>query len=459
MKDLSSVLPAKKITLIQTVVCFALILVICFMSFGTIFSLSYDFDADMLDMICEAFYEIFGDEANDVIETIRENEHVQIDVSLPFLMDSASSITDIVDAIANAAEGGATDPETAIGDIADKLASPDFVNFVIFIILLVMSFTSNALVGFCNLLLLIMVIAVPLTAIISAIRAVFGLLLNLKDIGNAFHKISRAFFSIISIFPLVFLVMIVVPKVQLGGATYGIIALCAVGILLNLVASRLKHYESEDFKYINILQLSMLGGLVGYVLYLFNIMKSEIINAVYSAVGADALDQAGDLISGAEKEFDFLPLILSFVLIILIFAAVDNLTKIITRFACMGKSHSDLNIRGAVTSLLTAILPFVMMALDIGFEIGEEQMPAFIISVVGLAIMAAAEIVLAVLPQQICPTVTAVRRQEIVTGAYIYVDPAEAAAAEAAAVPAAAAEEAAPVVEEAPAEEEVSAAE
>lgn len=427
MKDLSSILPAKRITLIQTLVCFALIMVILFMSFGTIFSLS--FDPEMLDMVCEAFYELFGDDANDIINTIKENQHVQIDVSLPFLANSVSSISDIIDALTETAEGAVSGSDVDMSNLADKLTSPDFVNFVIFIILLIMSFTGNVLVGICNLLLLIMVITVPLTAIISALRAVFGLLFNLKDMGNAFHKISRAFFSLISIFPLVFLVMIVVPEVQLGGATYGIMALCGVGILLNLVASRFKHYEKEDFKYINILQFCMLGGLVGYVLYLFNIMKSEIIDAVYAAVGSNAMDQAGDLISGAEKEFDFLPLIFGVLLIILIFAAVDNLTKIITRFACMGKSHSDLNIRGAVTCLLTAILPFVMSAMDIGFEISEAGMSAFIISVVGLALMAAAEIVLAVLPQSVCPTVTAVRRQEIVTGAYIYVDPAEAAAA------------------------------
>ncbi len=439
MKDLSSILPAKRITLIQTLLCFALIMVILFMSFGTIFSLSYDFDPEMLDMVCEAFYELFGDDANDVINTIKENQHVQIDVSLPFLAGSVSSISDIIDALKETAEGAASG-SVDTRNLADKLSSPDFVNFVIFIILLIMSFTSNVLVGICNLLLLVMVITVPLTAIISALRALFGLLFNLKDMGNAFHKISRAFFSIISIFPLVFLVMIVVPEVQLGGATYGIMALCGVGILFNLVASRLKHYEKEDFKYINILQFCMLGGLVGYVLYLFNIMKSAIIDAVYAAVGSNAMDQAGDLISGAEKEFDFLPLIFGVLLIILIFASVDNLTKIVTRFACMGKSHSDLNIRGAVTCLLTAILPFVMSAMDIGFEISEAGMSAFIISVVGLALMAAAEIVLAVLPQSVCPSVTAVRRHEIVTGAYIYVDPAEA-------------EESAAVAAEAPAAE------
>jgi hypothetical protein len=302
-----------------------------------------------------------------------------------------------------------------------------------------MSFSGNVLLGICNLLLLIMAVTVPLTAIISALRAIFGLLFNLKDMGNAFHKISRAFFSLISIFPLIFLVMIVVPEVQLGGATYGIMALCGVGILVNLAASRLKYYDKEDFKYINILQGTMLVGIIGYVLYLFNIMKSKVIEAVYSSVGADTLDQAEDLISGAESEFNVLPLIFGILLIILIFAAVDNLTKLLTRFACMCKSHSDHNIRGAITCILTAVLPFVMMQMDIGFEIGEAEMTPFIISVVGLALMAVAEIALLALPSSICPAVTAVRRQEIVTGAYIYVDPAETAdeAAEVAEAPAA----------------------
>lgn len=446
MKSLSAILPAKKVTMIQALVCFVLVLVICVMSFGTIFSLSFEVDEKMQEMIDGVVTEIGGE--NFELPEI----DTKIDVSLPFLVTSVSSVVDVVKAIINTAKDAGSNPdfnpEEMGSEMLAKLNNPDFINLIVFLVLLVSSFGTNIIVGICNILLLIMTFTVPITAVISAIRAIFGLLFNTKDMGNAFHKISRAFYSIIGIFPMVLLVMLVVPDVQLGGAIYGILTCCAIGLVINLIASRLKKYEGEDVRYVNLLQITCGASLVGYLLFFFNVMKSNVIESAYATLTKSTVDGAVDAIKG--QGFDFLPILLTVLLIASVFAVVDFLPRIVTRLSCMSKNHSDVYMKPAIVNLLFVILPFVMMGMDMGFEIGDEFMGAFIISCVGVVMMSVAEFVIAIVPKSLCPSVTAVRRQEIVTGAY---SP-EAPAAEEAPTPAAApAAEAAPVAEEAPAAE------
>lgn len=440
MKTLSQILPAKRVTMIQALVCFALVLAICAFSFGTIFSLSFELDEEMQTQI-DGFVEQLTGGAD-----VELNISTKIDVSLPFLIASFGSLGEIGEAVMNMmqnAESPDFNPEAAAGVLIEKLADQDFVNLIVFIVLLIASFGTNVVVGLCNILLLIATFTLPITAVISAIRAIFGLLFNIKDMGNAHHKISRALYSIISIFPLLLLVMVVVPEVQFGSAVYATIICCAIGLAVNLIASRLKKYEGEDFRYVNILQITCAASLVGYLLFFFNIMKSNIINAATDALAKGTGDAVGDAIQGGKV--DYVPIFLTVLLIAAVFAVIDNLPRILTRLACMSKSHADAYIKPAVVSLLVVILPFVMQSMDMGFEIADEYMSAFITCCVGVVLMAAAEVVIAVLPKSVCPNVSAVRRQEIVTGAYTPVEEAP--------VEEALAAEEAPATEEAPAEE------
>jgi hypothetical protein len=383
--------------------------------------------------------------------------NTEIDVSLPFLIKSFGSVGDIFQAVMDMAKDAESDPnfnpEAAGAEILEQLKNPDFVNLIVFFVLMIASFGTNIIVGICNIFLLIATFTLPITAVISLIRAIFGLLFNIKDMGNAHHKISRALYSIISCFPLLLFVMVVVPEVHFGGAIYGIIACCAIGLAINLIASRLKKYEGEDVRYINILQITCAASLVGYLLFFFNITKSNLINAAYDALAKGTLDAGGAAIQG--NKVDYVPIILTVFLIVGIFAVIDILPKILTRLACMAKTHNDAYIKPAVVSLLVVILPFVMQGMDIGFKIADENMTAFIICCVGVVMMAAAEIVIALLPKSVCPNVSAVRRQEIVTGAYSPEAPVE----EAPAAEAAPAVEEAPAVEDAPAVEEAPIAE
>jgi hypothetical protein len=236
MKSLSQILPAKRVTMIQALVCFALVLAICAFSFGTVFSLNITVDEELESKVDELFSEL------PVEVDINFEDVTSIDVSLPFLVKSIGSGVSFVqtffDILGNA-DSPDFDMEAANAALVEKLQDRDLINLLVFAVLLILSFGSNIIVGLCNVLLLVATFVLPIIAVISAIRAIFGLLFNTNDMGNAHHKISRALYSVISFFPLLLLIMLVVPEVQFGGAVYAILICCAIGLAINLIASRL----------------------------------------------------------------------------------------------------------------------------------------------------------------------------------------------------------------------------
>ena len=410
MKKPSVPTSSKGITKLQTLVCFALVIVICFFGcFGTIFSVEIEgadeFVSKFNDMIAE-----FGGDIGEI------DVPTSVDISFPFLV---GSITSVVDLFTAASEASNDFNEETTGNLADKALNSNLVDLIALFVLIIISF-GNILVGICNVLLLIMSFTLPITVIIAAIRSIFALIFNRKDIGNAFHKISKAFFSIIGLFPLILLVMLVVPEVKFGFAIYAILACCAVGVIFNLLGSRMKKYEKEDKKYLNLLQIVCGVSLCGYLLFFFNVMNANIFGSVFDAISGSVM---GSAMAGGKP--DYVMYILAILLIASVFAIVDFLPKILTRLSCMSKSHSDFFIKPAIVNLLFVIIPFVMTSLNENFEIGEEYMTPFIISCVGVVIMSAAEFVLAFVPKSVCPNITAVRRQEIVTGAYTSLEASE----------------------------------
>lgn len=409
---------SKGVTLAQMVCCLVLILVVCVSSFGTIFTVGFELDEDMTNSI-ESAINTIGGEAEDIeIQT-------EIDVDFFFLVRSAVASGDVIGEIIDTAKDAKEDMEhfdgeEALDNIKEKLMNQDFVNFIVLIVLIAGSFASNIFVGIGNLFLLGLTISLPITAVIATIRALIGVISNRSDVGKALHKISRAFYSVIAVFPMVLLVLVMVPDVRMGGAVYTIMGCCIACLVINFVGSRIKHYEGQDLRYINILQILCVVGLVGYVIFFFNFMQSGIINAAYSTFAKSVGTEIGEAIGG-DKSVDYVPIVLTILLLIAVLSALDNLTRIVTRFACMNKGKSAVSIGTAVISLLVIALPIVMKSMDIDFEIAEESMSAFTVTSVGVGIMAAAEILLAVLINKLCPAVSKERRQEIVTGAYYYV--------------------------------------
>ncbi|MBQ9086885.1 MAG: hypothetical protein IJY47_06825 [Clostridia bacterium] len=467
-KALAKILSGKMLTLIQNIVCVVLIVVMALASFGTIFSMDVDIDSETKASVVDLLNDMkSGDEKIEIPD--------KIDVSLPFVIRSFGSLADVISAAVDSVKEtqenvnklnnaeNLEDAEEALNDLEDSknkskdkdLLSQDLVNFIVFFFALIASFKTHWMVGLCNLLLMFLVFILPLVCVIAAIRALIAIITKRNDPGKAFHKIAKALGSIISVFPLLLVVMVMVPQVQFGGAVTGILGMCVAALIVNLVVSRLKYYDKADFTYLNTVQIVSVGSLVAYLIFFTNIIKSDIMNVLFKRLGSYAVKEGAEAIGSAitktENEPDFLPVLITVLFVILTIVVIKYLSQIVTRIACMSKSKSDSHIVTGVIALITAILPFVLMNHEeFKLELVGDTKNAYTAAVVGLVLLFALEIVMMILSKTLCAASGAERRREIVTGAYIYDGSDEETVAEEAPAEEAPAEA---VAEEAPAEE------
>ena len=472
-KALAKTLSGKNLTLIQNIICVVLIVVMALTSFGTIFSLEVDLDSETKKSVEDFLSDMKeGDEKIDIPD--------EINVSLPFMIRSVGSLADVLksamdglkemnesaDRLNNSDDyeevsDAMDDMKDAEKDMKEGMLSQNLVNFAVFIFALGASFKTHWLVGLCNILLMFLVIILPVVCVIAAIRALIALLSKKNDPGKAFHKIAKALGSIIGVFPMLLVVMVMVPEVAFGGAVTGILGMCIAALVVCLVVSRLKYYDKADFTYLNTVQAVSVGSLVAYLIFFTNITKSGFVGTLFKRMGTYTAKEVGNAAANAitknesAAKPDFVPVLLTLVFVVLTISVINYLSQIVTRIACMSKSKSDSHLVTGIFALITAVIPFVLMNhKEFKLELAEKDESTFMVAVVGLVLILVCEIVMMILSKTLCSATPAERRREIVTGAYIYVDTEEEVVAEeAVAVEAPAAEEA--PAEEAPAEETV----
>ncbi len=412
MNTLAKKIPGKRLTMIQCLSTLLLVIIICCVSFGTIFSVTLTVDEE----IEETFY--------DIIETLGgDSEEIEIptevDVDLFFLVKSVGAGVDTLVSLISGrsekggAEGMIEDAENIMNN-KDKILSEDTINFAAFVGAMVQSFKESLILGICNAMLIIMAFVFPITLVIKSIIAIIGFFCYFhKDWGKAFHKVSKAIYGAISLFPVLLLLMVLVPEVQFGWAIFTVLWLSVAALVLNLAASRLKYYEADDFKYLNILQIVSACSFVGFLMFFFGFAGSDVISALWSGVAKLEIESFTDILE------NILTTILVSMIISGLMSILKFMTNSVTRLCCMSKSKSATHIvstsMGLVTILALVALIFTDFALDLG-----DGTASFVIAALGVVIMFASEIVLKVLPAALCPTVSGQRRKEIVTGAYTY---------------------------------------
>lgn len=449
MKFLEKFISPKKLTVIHTLVCFALIIVMFFLSFGTIFTLEVGKGGEVLGEITDMIDELeaeAGEEFPDI------EVPTEIDVSFPFIVKSAiggikvipvlvNSVKDMAEkvedaentlneealaesAMENGVEKTAEEASEKVEDIEDtglkivELINQDLINLICLIMAVINAFTTNFIVGVCYALILVIVIMVPISCIFNAILCIISMIKNREDPGKAFHRVGKSFSAIISKFPLILIVKVLVPEVQLGGAIIAMFVTIIIGLVVSFLASRLKGYEKAELKYLNVLQICSAASLVAFLVFFFNMAKTHMLDAFFNKSGSYLMDQVGSMIE--EQKVDLLPLLLIYLFVFVLIMICNYLVNIVTRIACMSSSKSDTHIFTTAAGLALVVIPFVLMNTDFKLELGEAEMSAFYVSSVGLILMFVAEIVLKVLSHTVDADISAERRKEIVTGAYVH---------------------------------------
>ena len=458
MKSLQNVISARKLSLIQSLVSLAIMLAIVIMSFGTIFVAKVELDGNMVDSFNDMMAEFGGDK----VEIPEE-----VEFSAPGIISSISSLGkivksafDTVKTVSNlkdnadnledeedlkALEESAAKVEDSVKELAsDKQA---LVNLIAIVVVMAAAFKESVILGFIYFMLIGMTLVLPFILAIKFIIALIGFLKNINDPEESYPRIAKGFGSMFGEFVVLLLLKMIAPQVEFGGVITGIVVLCAIGFVLNIVASRMKPMTAAQTKFLNINQIVSLCGFGAFMMFFFSLTGTNLFNRIWERLGKFALENANK--DGVMTIMLNMGMIT--VLIAMLFAICGYLQKVCCRMACMIKTGKvttrDSYILSAAVSLLVVIIPLVLMNGDYKLKLNDEEMSAFTVYAIGVILMLVAEIVYAALKKSMCKELS----HDDIVGVLTGMPTAEEKAAEAAPAEAAPAEEA-PVAEEVAAE-------
>ena len=423
-----SILPNKLLTIIHSAVCVAIMLAIVIMSFGTIFTAKIEPNGDIQETF-DSVVNSLGDGETVVMPT-------EIEISMPFLIKSVSSLGEIVssamktfndvteakDNLDQATENIESDPlnaDEAVDDInenldtienstnafAESLHNENFVGLVSLIVFIVSAFGESFILGIVYFAMIVFVVTLPIVASINFVIATISLFVNIVNVGRGHSTVSKTYGNVFAMFPMLWIMKIIAPNVTFAPAVTGMIVLMIIGFVLGIVMSRLKAYGGVQFRYINVIQGVSVASLVGYFLFMIGLEKMGLFDRIWRTLGGSA--SFSSLV---------LPALLVVMLIVFLMIACKHVRKIACRLSVMMKVSKakenkplgfakDSYTASAVIPLIAALIIVALMSLDIKLDLGDGE-GMFIMFCVGVGIMLASEITMKVLKKTVCHGIT-----------------------------------------------------
>ncbi len=312
--------------------------------------------------------------------------------------------------------------------------------------------------------LLVLTFVIPVMLLVATVSALISALANLSTPEEVSTKIGRKLPGFISLPFTLMLFQCVVPGMTYGSGIVGICVTAILAAVLGLVISRLRTYDAPAFRYLNIVQGVSLLGIVGFAVFFFNLVKTNIFTNFLHGKFADyvvavAKVMAANTRADSKPEINngyLIDLALIFVYVIFALASVTYLEKCVQRLACSASANKkgafpkDTCIVRAILMLAVYILPTVVMGRNSFYKdptstavtgdesllaLNAEEGSALNMVLVGIILMLVAEIALIVLKAVFCKGMNRESMTALMSGA----ETAE--AAEAVAEPEAVAEE------------------
>ena len=402
-------IPTKTLTLIQGIICILIAAVMLALSFGTVFTVTVS-PSESSEELIKKISDKVTDDGEEPIE-IPESVNVSLvsiivnAVKIPRVVNAVIDAANDIDKLENDVENsdGVEDIETVEGDaeavssdieaLADSFRDKEFCGFVF---MMVESFRSSILLGIAYLFLLIMVIALPFAVTISFIVMLIKYFIKVKHPEYSFSSAAKGVGFVFGVLPVFWLIDVIIPEARLSGNIKIMTALCAVAVMLCIVASRLKCYNKEEFKYLNIIQAISLGGFIGWCLFFFGIKEMGLFTKIC---------ESNFVIFSSNMDVKSLGIALTVAVLLIVFvcASLKYVKDTLFRLAGMvsvGKhSKHDLYLAEAIFAILTVITVLVAVAVPPEISISD-QMGAFSMLAAGALIILAAEICMMILPSQ-----------------------------------------------------------
>ena len=291
--------------------------------------------------------------------------------------------------------------------------------------------------------LLALTFIIPIMLAWATITALVSALVNLDDPEEVSTKIARKLPGFISMPFTLMLFQCVVPGMTYGGGIVGVCVASILAAVLGLVISRLRSYDDAAFRYLNIVQGVSLVGVIGFVVFFFNLVKTNIFTTFLRGDFAEYVAKVGvEMARNKNVEVQngyAIDLLLILIYVVLALASVGYLEKCAQRLACSksankkGAVPKDTCIVRAIVMLAVYILPAVVIGRKSYFEdptdmaategtksfleLNGDQAKAFTMVLVGAIIIFMAEIALIVLKSVYCKGMNAESMNALMSGA------------------------------------------
>ena len=349
----------------------------------------------------------------------------------------------------------------AVSDNDDADSSSGFLSTVFEVLIIL-----GALLGVLG-----MAIALPITMIVKTIKTaiVAGKNINTPDaaIGSVGSTLASSFKLLLTL--MVFQMLI--PGMSYGAGLVAIFWIAIVSVVVNTVMIRLGDHTKAENMYLNVVQGASVVGIIGFVVFFFNMIKSNMFGTFlgsytnYLARVANAKSNAAAFRQDIEINNAY---IIDGVLVIacwaILLSTIGYFIKSMSRLSCT-KKGGDSVLAGSIFAVVAAVIAKFVAGAKHGYLLltstAEEGDYSFLEALtkseesalntvlVGAIIMLVVEIALMILKKVLCGDLTKEQMQDLVAGKAV--EAVEAAPAEEA--PVAEAEEA-PVTVEIPAEDE-----
>ncbi len=209
-------------------------------------------------------------------------------------------------------------------------------------------------------------------AIINVIRA----LGNIRTPENVAGKVGGVLVSPFAFALTLSFLLTFLPGFQWGSGLTAVFICAIISIVANTVLTRLRAYNSLDFRYANLVQGAALLQGVGFIVFFTNLLKTNLLFKFFDNLGIYLIDAGADvaLINAAHKDANatigvaYLPdLLLMIVFFILALTVIGTVVKaVINRLTLTTDKKVGPNapLSSAIMALIVSILPFVVASLE-----------------------------------------------------------------------------------------------
>lgn len=279
-----------------------------------------------------------------------------------------------------------------------------------------------------------MIIVIPVILILKAIIALVHALANIKTPEKATAKVSAKLPGLLSVLFIIILFQCALPQIDLAWGAIAMLVITTISIVMNSIIIRIPAYRKEDMMYANIAQGTSLVGIIGFLIFFFNLIKTGILTSFLKGPFFTFMQEFDKMDKIYESDY-VIDSILMLFYICFAFVAINYISKVTRRLSLSCKNGGSF-IALPILTLSVFILPTVIKStqhlniIDDGEVIFEASSlyltdsgeTALIFVLVGIIIMLLAEIAFWVIPKILCKNMTSEEKHLVLSGTIPQID-------------------------------------